>query len=1109
MKRPLIILLILLGVAVAANAQVAIERLGDPNEELSLDKVAELTDRLTRFKDPGARASLLLPRALWLYRMGELELAGADAFAARTYSKDHDIRRGATLLLAQIAYDRGYFSRMIWYLTDTERTGPLSDVGTGMLARALVHGGKAAAADQVFQHVLDQLPPQAPLWRDAVAAKLRLGRIDQAEQLTERYRIKAGETDGEALLLASWVKQARGDFQEALALANQAAQSSKKLSPPRKAALDAWSDLLDGLFSESQRRQGLAQARSLRSQAVRLAPMTDFAQVPAEQVVESAGAVRAEASLYGTRVSAYYLASNRSLSLAQRGPAILRLRVRLVESDPRFLEGDVGAYLSVTSGNSEYRLPVLLSPRSGWYPILEFEDAYLSASSVFFIPVPQTGEVTLAVEGLPITVEIARSEPELVWLQTGAAPLEAFDENQTDPPPYDPYRTIHAANRLLSPGPDFDPRRAMFLLERLDQARPTLLFPITAKETVQRLMTWRRMGAVTQSEGFEVGEFTGTSYPGFLRLRDAMAPARFDPGSYTLLSPDAPVRLVTQGEYDKSLSLTLFAFNPYLDRESIPAGTDAAVEVFLDNALVETIDIPMFAKTTLRLPTVPPGRHLVRVRMGRAFAGTYARVQSFDDASGQRLQPRMKSHFHVASTEQPVRIEAAGPIELRLKLRWLHFEGSAKTASAKIRVEDDLGNLLAEQVHPLPASRDRSAVFEEAERAMGGEGLFSIRIFSAKNCRITVTPAHADPELLLALSPSVFGGKGTAIRVDSNTRLTRPQTRPDPLAPPSTPQVDDPIIPWHRGGTFSFRAAFGKDDPDFSGMIDRTDCDDCGREHLDYLATHRIALSELDLHQRFSAGVRDLFGRPTVLRASERLAWRPGIQSLRVEGIARSYYQRLEGGDGSSIYLGLEAAYPYGNDLLRITPSAQLLAQQTNVTDIRDADLDQVERYVWSEYLKDHPYGPRLGFSLASRPLTGLQGRASVEATGNRDFTFGPPDKINSSIGLGSYFSSFSLSAKWAYPYYFADENRTDPYGQSEWSFGGGYGRFLPWGDRVEFFYDGNYLSNTQVWIHSLGLRFHWLRGRGMADFDRAVHPFADRIESESPQHGILVPDRK
>jgi tetratricopeptide (TPR) repeat protein len=1089
----------------AYGQSVRMQPVGHAEQRALLDQISVLTTKIENAKIPSARALLWYDRALLLMQINEPELAKIDALKAHQLSRGAGIRSQTTALLGQIAFAQGSYSLGAGYLAGPHITAPLSDAQTVSLAQCLFHMNHFIAANGLFDDALPFAPYNANAFADAVETKIRLGLIDQARTLAfESLASSKGQSDPEAFVLCARAEYADRDFIQATEWIQKALEYSKSVSPERKETFLALHNYYTELANPPKDAQGN------QSQGFRTEPVDNFRSFPQNAIPEHWGAIASSDPLSGLTANSLYLSPDSKLSLTPDGPCLVRLSVRLVDAFPDFRNGQVGAHIKISTGNKQYRLPVLFLSRSIRRQVKNFDDAYLTWANVFYIPMSPADDVLqIEVDGNPVSLSISKAAPRFPLGENGQMKLAADKSTKLASVSalaavYDPWTMLDAANTALTPGWGFDPNQALHLLEKLGAARPDLAFVKSAAGTVRRMLKWIRYGVIVDSAGEENAELHGAQVPIWLSARDALYGKSFEPGTYAIVSPGSPVRIRTQGLTPKTLTFKLLGLNPAIDPSVSEELRTAAVEVFLGDRLVLKKSFTLYELTQFQVKDIPGGRRNLRIRIGLAFAGTHARIQCLDAATGEVLMPKVKATYHVASAEIPVRIDVNGPARLKLSARWMHYDTVPEKIALRVLVRDKNGAVQFADAFALPKQPDDAATSDSQGKRFGLKQSFEIDIRKAGVFSIFLQPESPDSQIALALAPTQSKRVGWALPLAPYAPLTNTQAASIDLPTPDRYSQQQQRIRKSKGGSFLFEASYGRDELEFTDLVDQQQCDDCDSQFVDLSATHRIYFGQAKLYQRLNLGTRHIFDKPTLTYLGERASWNTGLGALTLVGDGHGYVQNLDTETAWSGYFKGRLKYAVGPSVFLTTPVLGGFYRALSLSDPARKIADKVEPVVWSQFQQDHPYGLFAQLRFSSRPISGLRVISGITTATNSDFSGALLDRVRPYAGIDIHTVGLTLSPYFSYPIYLPDTDRRSQFERSEWSFNVRWGRWAPWGDRYGFFAGIRHLSNTKETFYMLGLRYQWLRGRGLYDIDPALLPFKSAIESVAPQHMIL-----
>jgi LysM repeat protein len=526
---------------------------------------------------------------------------------------------------------------------------------------------------------------------------------------------------------------------------------------------------------------------------------------------------------------------------------------------------------------------------------------------------------------------------------------------------------------------EHDDRQTMAMVakgEALFQAYPDVPGMQRLLRRLRRAAAWEQVPAVQASAGVRVVEVPPglPEYPA-TRIRKALLPA-LRPGEQLISGYETLVFAVDQPVR------THFNIELTLEELTVAPAVPMQVQVQLDDGPERTLLLTPAQPGQSVTQPVPPGNHLLRMRVNEPVLNQFLRVfiREPGNGSGHPLstRPGMRS-YHVATRDEPVVIELEGPTRLRI---------------------DEL--------------RDGRTLHRYRNIAAGWQQL---RIGAGPNQEEALFRIHR----LTARQPAA--------------PLPARQPAWDPLPVPLLAVSDSPAVSAEPLPDDRFSLG-GQEDGTWSmtsSLVNRRSLDedrnenDNGEEFAELRATHRFF--DADSHSYFRTDLLTRLhdaGGPT-LGLLERIDIRRPDWPFEVAVGGSLYLQRPDAATGTEWAATLRAKLSRQFELthrLSHRPYLSVFQRWLSLDSNLDSHSERVDQDLFTSYKEDHVRGLGIGDTLSYRPWLDSVWYTSFGLVSNTDLNPFDPDYIGVKLGARQMLGNWQAAAEYGVRRYFQDTDR-------------------------------------------------------------------------------------
>ncbi len=497
-----------------------------------------------------------------------------------------------------------------------------------------------------------------------------------------------------------------------------------------------------------------------------------------------------------------------------------------------------------------------------------------------------------------------------------------------------------------------------------------------AMRRLRRSVSWQQITSVAHSAGLRTLRFEGwqPEHPA-LRVRKALLrPLR--PGEHVVYGFDTLVLAVDNIRATR-FELELIAEDiAYLPSQAMPVAWQLDQDP-------ESVSILTHNRQRMRISElIPPGKHLIRVRIAQPVVNQYLRVyihEQYHDAMKIVEQVVERLH-HIATKDNPVKFYLEGPALLRID-EW----ADGRTLS---RFQPVQGGWQQVQV-PVSAGKD--------------ESLFRIYV---------QTPTQPEPEIPLRRDTSQLAQVAEPFR-----QMSAPFD--EFLRPP-----DDVLtLGGQEDGTWSFTTALasrrnlGEDNEDTAEA----------ERFSEWTVSHRLFVPHRTtfFHTDALVRIREQ-GDPTWGARSWLVIDRPDWPvDINLSGTL--FAQHADAEIGNQWAGTLRATLSQKRDWNYATyhrPSLGVFQRWLSLDNSPGTNQDRVDQDIFTPYKRDHLRGLRVADSVTHRPWLDTLVHGGVFATTNDSLN--PLDLDNSGVTIGAkqLFGDWQLGLGYRITHYFADGDR-------------------------------------------------------------------------------------
>ncbi|MCA1623211.1 MAG: hypothetical protein LC768_10740 [Acidobacteria bacterium] len=641
-------------------------------------------------------------------------------------------------------------------------------------------------------------------------------------------------------------------------------------------------------------------------------------------------------------------------------------------------------------------------------------------------------------------------------------------------------------------------------------------------EQAERKSRWERRSSAASSAGSDTLKlFRAESSSQFRAVREALLAPVFEPGTAQIVSQFQYALIQTDVSQTVNLRARVYVENVTPVDNLVAAQqqsstqssaavqpTFALMEVTLDGQRVNTINIPYKTLTEIELPAIPPGEHLLRIGFleenpvaGQPEQTQYAQVQIENTITGQAIMPQTRTTQLVATSSEPVLLNAFAPGVLRIALRSITRLKESGSNGAVVTIKPKSGGQTSAFPVQFPKTSVQTALAYDSTATVGdAREILVILPASADVFKIEVRPLSGQ---ILVNPYDARGEKQVLVKeesapgvvIGSITDYLKPSTV---IASPPFPNInyqilDDRQMPAALFGLFTFYARF---DNERTITFEEGERVSNARNYIEQGIIHRKAFPNLRLYTRTIAAERTLFPAIPVFRFENEASQNRAKFGVNWNTRFRAFAQPTEGGAASFRFDGsVGRPFRFRSYFLTVTPSIGYFRVWQTLNGNMARDLSRVSRDVYLRFYETHPQGLYLQSSFTYMPFTDTLFSGSIRATTNPSLSLTDFDRLRLRARFVHLLmeGKLELGGNFTHTVRFADRNRANTEHSNQFEGRAEYGWWTKGGRRVEFGGGLRWATEYNRPDFFLEFRIDINRSNGFTEFDPSDISFEEQ----------------